>query len=130
VVERKTGADVQIYEQTGAYGLADRDGKHALRADGMSAGAVRRARARVCEDGDRRAFLRGDSVTYVADMDARPRMLALFRNAQASPALACPLPARGRARVGGRTRSTTTPCAAGKMTEHHALLKLHGRPAP
>ena len=30
-------------------------------------------------------FSRGDSVTCVADMDARPRTLALYRNAEPEP---------------------------------------------
>jgi hypothetical protein len=61
--------------QTGAYWLADRDDEDALRADGKSAGAVRR-------NAQRRALSVSDSVTCVADMDARPRTLALYRNAK------------------------------------------------
>jgi hypothetical protein len=79
VAERKTGDDVDISEETGAYGLRDDSGgEDALRADGERQGAVRRnARGR--------AFSIGDSVTCVADMDARPRTLALYRNAEPEP---------------------------------------------
>jgi hypothetical protein len=78
VAERKTAADVDISEQTGAYGLGDDDDEQALRADGEGTGAVRR-------NAHGRAFSRGDNVTCVADMDARPRTLALYRNAEPEP---------------------------------------------
>ena len=78
VAERKTAADVDISEQTGAYGLCDCDDYDALRVNGESKGAVRR-------NAHGRAFSRGDSVTCVADMDARPRTLALYRNAEPEP---------------------------------------------
>jgi hypothetical protein len=78
VVERKTGADVTIAGQTGAYGLRDDGDDYALRVDGKGAGAVRR-------DAHGKAFSRGDSITCVANMDARPRTLALYRNAEPEP---------------------------------------------
>ena len=79
VVERKTGAyNYKIAEATGAYGLRDDGDEEALRADGKGTGVVRRNKKG-------RAFSRGDSVTCVADMDARPRTLALYRNAEPEP---------------------------------------------
>jgi hypothetical protein len=76
VVARKFG--VNMSKQTGAYGLRDDDDKDALRVNGKGRGKVRRnARGR--------AFSIGDSVTCVADMDARPRTLALYRNAEPEP---------------------------------------------
>ena len=78
VAERKTGANVGMYRQTGAYGLYSYGDESALRADGEGKGAVRL-------NAHRKAFSRGDSVTCVADMDARPRTLALYRNAEPEP---------------------------------------------
>jgi hypothetical protein len=74
----KTGAYVGLSNETGAYGLRDNDDEQALRADGEGKGAVRR-------NAHGRAFSRGDSITCVADMDARPRTLALYRNAEPEP---------------------------------------------
>jgi hypothetical protein len=79
VVARKTGRQSwAISTEAGAYGLSDRGDNCALRADGKMKGAVRR-------NAHGRAFSRGDSVTCVADMDARPRTLALYRNAEPEP---------------------------------------------
>jgi hypothetical protein len=74
----KTGAYVGLSNETGAYGLRDNDDEQALRADGEGKGAVRR-------NAHGRAFSRGDSITCVADMDARPRTLALYRNVEPEP---------------------------------------------
>ena len=79
VAGRKRGADVQIAWETGAYGLRDGGDKHALRVAGEGKGAVRQ------RHGDTNTFSRGDNVTFVADMDARPRSLTLYRNAEPEP---------------------------------------------
>jgi hypothetical protein len=78
VVERKAGDRVAIPAETGAYGLRDGGDKHALRVAGQSKGAVR-------PNAHGEAFSRGDSITCVADMDARPRSLTLHRNAEPEP---------------------------------------------
>jgi hypothetical protein len=83
VAERKTGDAVAIAWETGAYGLRDYDGEGALRADGK--GADGKGKGAVRRNAHGRAFSRGDSVTCVADMDARPRTLARFRNAEPVP---------------------------------------------
>jgi hypothetical protein len=78
VAERKKTANTGISKKRGAYGLRDDKDKDALRIDGKGKGAVRR-------NTHGRAFSLGDSVTCVADMDARPRSLALYRNAEPEP---------------------------------------------
>jgi hypothetical protein len=62
----------------GAYGLRDDRDKDALRIDGKGKGVVR-------HNAHGRAFSVGDSITCVADMDARPRTLALYRTAEPEP---------------------------------------------
>jgi hypothetical protein len=78
VVKRKRGDILEISKQKGAYGLRDDDDKDALRIDGKGKGKVQR-------NAHGRTFSCGDSVTCVAEMDARPRTLALYRNVEPEP---------------------------------------------
>jgi hypothetical protein len=77
VVERKEGT-VGISKRRGSYGLRDDKDSDALRVDGKGRGRVRR-------NAHGRAFSQGNSITMLADMDARPRSLTLYRNQEPEP---------------------------------------------